>query len=240
MLADRLLQSAASFSDPAERMRHFADFYHPKAVFHGYVRDMSLDFLSARDFYAGLWSAFPDFRVRICHAVEDGEMIGFHYVWEGTHRGPFSGITPSNRQVRVEGMGLMRFEAQQVIERWNVSDSRSLMVQLRGQTSETNIPRAPNRRSVMVKRRYMVIEKFRNGDAMPVYQRFRQRGRMVPAGLTYLSSWVSDDLKRCYQLMETNDRVLLDEWMSNWSDLVEFELHPVISPEEATRKVDQS
>ena len=80
---------------------------------------------------------------------------------------------------------------------------------------------------------YMVIEHFRNGDAVPVYRRFRERGRMAPEGLTYVSSWVTPDLTRCYQLMETADRALLEEWMANWSDVVEFEVHPVITSKEA-------
>ena len=70
---------------------------------------------------------------------------------------------------------------------------------------------------------YMIIERFRDGDAVPVYRRFRERGRMAPEGLTYLSSWVTDDMTRCYQIMEAPDRAMLEEWMANWRDLVEFE-----------------
>lgn len=84
---------------------------------------------------------------------------------------------------------------------------------------------------------YMVIENFRNGDARPVYRRFRDRGRLAPAGLTYVSSWVPDTLDRCYQLMETEDRQLLDQWMANWSDIVDFEVHAVMSSNEAAEKI---
>jgi len=83
---------------------------------------------------------------------------------------------------------------------------------------------------------YMVIENFRNG-AVPVYRRFRDSGRLAPAGLLYVSSWVSDKLDRCYQLMETEDRALLDQWTANWSDLVDFEVIPVISSKEAADKI---
>jgi hypothetical protein len=89
----------------------------------------------------------------------------------------------------------------------------------------------------MSKTLYMVIENFRNGDAMPVYRRFRDRGRLAPAGLSYVSSWVSDKLDRCYQLMETEDRALLDQWIENWTDLVDFEVHAVISSAEASEKI---
>ena len=84
---------------------------------------------------------------------------------------------------------------------------------------------------------YMVIENFKNGDAVPVYRRFRDRGRLAPEGLSYISSWVNDQLDRCYQLMETEDRALLDRWIANWSDLVDFEVHPVITSKEAAEKM---
>ena len=82
---------------------------------------------------------------------------------------------------------------------------------------------------------YMVIEHFK--DVRAVYRRFRERGRMMPEGLRYISSWVDESLERCYQLMETNDPRLLDEWIANWSDLMDFEVHPVISSTEAAERV---
>jgi hypothetical protein len=80
---------------------------------------------------------------------------------------------------------------------------------------------------------YMVVEHFKNRDPVPVYQRFRDRGRMAPEGLRYVSSWIDEKLERCFQLMETSDRKLLDEWIASWSDIVEFEVYPVISSSEA-------
>jgi hypothetical protein len=60
---------------------------------------------------------------------------------------------------------------------------------------------------------------------------------MDPAGLTYVASWVDDQLERCYQLLETQDRRLLDEWMANWSDLVDFEVQAVITSDAATKRI---
>jgi hypothetical protein len=80
---------------------------------------------------------------------------------------------------------------------------------------------------------YMIIERFRNGDAAPVYQRFREKGRLAPDGLRYVNSWVTPDLKECYQVMECDDRSLLDAWIAAWDDLVEFEVRPVITSAEA-------
>ena len=78
----------------------------------------------------------------------------------------------------------------------------------------------------MRKQLYMVVEHFK--DAPAVYRRFREHGRMAPEGLVYLSSWVDEQFERCFQLMETHDRSLLDEWIAKWSDLTEFEVWPVI------------
>jgi hypothetical protein len=89
----------------------------------------------------------------------------------------------------------------------------------------------------MSKTLYMVIENFKNADAVPVYRRFRDHGRLAPPGLSYVSSWVNDKLDRCYQLMETEDRALLDQWIANWNDIVDFEVHPVISSKEAAEKI---
>ncbi len=84
---------------------------------------------------------------------------------------------------------------------------------------------------------YMVIERFRNGEAGPVYRRFGERGRMAPDGLTYVASWVDERLATCWQVMETSDRALLDRWIANWSDLVDFEVHPVLTSQEAAQRV---
>jgi uncharacterized protein DUF3303 len=84
---------------------------------------------------------------------------------------------------------------------------------------------------------YLVIEHFKNGDAIPVYRRFRDLGRLAPDGLTYVSSWITDDLKACYQIMETDNRALLNEWMAKWSDIVDFEVHPVVTSKQAAETI---
>lgn len=84
---------------------------------------------------------------------------------------------------------------------------------------------------------YMVIETFRNDDARPVYRRFRESGRLAPDGLRYVSSWVTDDFRRCYQVMECDDIALLNEWISHWRDLVDFEVIPVVTSAEAVERI---
>ncbi len=80
---------------------------------------------------------------------------------------------------------------------------------------------------------YMVIEDFHGNDPVPVYRRFRDSGRQLPDGLTYLESWITQDLTRCYQVMECDDPVLLDQWMSHWNDLMSFQVIPVVTSPEA-------
>jgi hypothetical protein len=84
---------------------------------------------------------------------------------------------------------------------------------------------------------FMIIETFRDGDPVPTYRRFRDRGRMMPLGLEYRGSWVTGDLRRCFQVMECDDRRLLDLWMANWNDITDFDVIPVITSEEAAAAV---
>jgi hypothetical protein len=84
---------------------------------------------------------------------------------------------------------------------------------------------------------YMVIERFKNQDPVPVYRRFRDHGRLAPEGVRYVSSWVDEKLERCFQLMEAPDRSRLSEWIANWSDIVEFEVYAVMESGEAAERV---
>jgi hypothetical protein len=79
---------------------------------------------------------------------------------------------------------------------------------------------------------FMVIEKFRNQDAKSVYRRFHQKGRLMPDGLEFVNSWVAADLGRCFQLMECTDIALLQQWIAEWSDLIDFEIVPVVPGKE--------
>lgn len=87
--------------------------------------------------------------------------------------------------------------------------------------------------------RYMVIEHYTQGPR-PVYERAAKHGRLLPDGLHYLDSWVVDNLQlaTCFQLMETDDLALLNLWREQWSDLVDFDVHPVISSADAAARVN--
>lgn len=84
----------------------------------------------------------------------------------------------------------------------------------------------------------MVIEHFKEGAAPEIYRRFQEKGRMMPAGLEYVSSWIDFDFKVCYQLMQTKEISLFDRWIQNWSDLMEFEIVPVLTSGEAVQKMN--
>ena len=84
---------------------------------------------------------------------------------------------------------------------------------------------------------YMIVEHFRGGDAVLVYRRFRDQGRLAPEGLRYVSSWVTGDLRRCFQIMECEDPALLAQWTARWKDLIEFEIIPVVTSAEALAAV---
>jgi Protein of unknown function (DUF3303) len=84
---------------------------------------------------------------------------------------------------------------------------------------------------------YMVIEHFKDPSGVQVYRRFRDRGRMAPAGLEYVSSWVETTYGRCFQVMQTDEPRLLEEWMANWQDLIDFEVLPVQTSAEAAAAI---
>ena len=84
---------------------------------------------------------------------------------------------------------------------------------------------------------FMVVERFRTGQAPEVYRRFRDRGRLAPEGLIYRASWVDLKFERCFQLMEAEDESLVREWARNWEDLVEFEIVPVRTSAEAAAAI---
>ena len=84
---------------------------------------------------------------------------------------------------------------------------------------------------------FMVIERFRNRDAAPVYRRLREHGRMMPDGLRYVGSWIETNFDRCFQLMECDDERLFADWMAKWNDLMDFEVVPVATSPEMQQKL---
>ena len=85
---------------------------------------------------------------------------------------------------------------------------------------------------------FMVIERFKNRDAKAVYRRFRDHGRSMPDGLRYVNSWIEASFDRCFQLMECDDARLLQQWIASWTDLIEFEIVPVVPSAETRQTIE--
>jgi hypothetical protein len=83
---------------------------------------------------------------------------------------------------------------------------------------------------------FMIIERFKNRDPSPIYARLRDKGRSMPDGLRYVDSWIEANFDRCFQLMECDDPLLLQRWILQWRDLIDFEVVPV-SPSKAVREL---
>ncbi len=84
---------------------------------------------------------------------------------------------------------------------------------------------------------FMVIEKFKNRDALAIYRRLRDQGRMMPDGLKYVSSWIEANFDRCFQLMECDDPRLFQQWVIRWRDLMDFEIVPVVSSKDTMETI---
>ena len=83
----------------------------------------------------------------------------------------------------------------------------------------------------------MVVERYKTPGGLDVYRRARDHGRLMPEGLEYVSSWVDFEFTTCFQLMKTEDRNLLELWISRWKDLVDFEVIPVQTSKEAAEAI---
>ncbi len=85
----------------------------------------------------------------------------------------------------------------------------------------------------------MVVEKFKNQDGKAVYRKLRDSGRALPEGLKFVSSYVSADLSRCFQLMETDDVTLFQRWIADWQSVVEFEVIPVVEGKDTRAAIEE-
>ena len=84
---------------------------------------------------------------------------------------------------------------------------------------------------------YMIVETYHPGAAPAIYRRARDRGRLLPPGVEYVDSWVDLDYSKCFQLMRTDDRRLIDVWIESWIDLVSFEVIAVRTSAEAAAMI---
>ena len=84
---------------------------------------------------------------------------------------------------------------------------------------------------------YMIIERFQSGKAKALYERFEEKGRMLPEGVHYINSWIDEQVSVCFQVMESDTKEKLQQWIDQWNDLADFEIIPVITSAEAKGKI---
>lgn len=116
------------FADPPRRDRYF-ELYSENVVLHGY-NGVDPGLASVKNYYAGIWSVFPDARVIAEDWIETGDKVILRFTMVGTHTQPFLGVEATGLSARLPGMTILRFEDQKCVERWSLTDTLSLLVQL--------------------------------------------------------------------------------------------------------------
>jgi Protein of unknown function (DUF3303) len=86
---------------------------------------------------------------------------------------------------------------------------------------------------------YMVIETFHPHQVKELYQRVEEKGRLLPPGVQYINSWIDEDIKTCYQVMESETKEKLLEWVDHWIDLADFQVIPVLTSAQAKEKAKE-
>lgn len=121
-------RALANFSDPLRRDQYF-ELYAPEVVLHGYgVVEPGID--SVKQYYYGFWGAIPDARVAAEDIIEAPDKVVVRFSVTGTHRGKFLGIDGTGKEIQMTGMTILRFRGQRCVERWSVTDSLALAIQL--------------------------------------------------------------------------------------------------------------
>lgn len=85
---------------------------------------------------------------------------------------------------------------------------------------------------------FMIVETFHPNKVKQLYERFAEKGRQLPEGVNYINSWIDEDIKTCYQVMESDTQEKIYEWIEHWKDLADFKIVPVITSDEAKEKVN--
>jgi len=80
---------------------------------------------------------------------------------------------------------------------------------------------------------FMIIERFHPGTVKLLYERFAEKGRLMPEDVEYINSWIDKNVSTCYQVMQSDSIDKIQVWISCWDDLADFEVIPVITSAEA-------
>ncbi len=84
--------------------------------------------------------AFPDMEMKVVDSVQSGDVVTARWRSTGTHKGELLGIAPTNKQISVEGISMVRFRDGKAQESWVQWDALGMMRTL-GVVSEPKIKR---------------------------------------------------------------------------------------------------
>jgi predicted ester cyclase len=81
-------------------------------------------------FWRKFREAFPDIRITVERAVEQGDMVAVHCRVVGRHTGGALGIAATHKPVEMWGMGIARVKDGRIVETWNSFDFMTLYQQI--------------------------------------------------------------------------------------------------------------
>lgn len=123
-----LQRGAEAFNNAPDRSGWFA--IHDASVIAEGLAPHPLDLDGIRDFYAGLWTAFPDLRITVEDLVGEGDRVAWRLTVKGTHKEEFRGVPPTGTAVEFSAQYIFRFQRGKIIQRWTNFDRLGVMVQL--------------------------------------------------------------------------------------------------------------
>ena len=123
-----LTRAAEAFNDPNSRSGWF-EIHDPSVVAHG-LGPSPLDLEGLKQFYEGLWKAFPQLRITVDDMVGEGDRVSWRLRVRGTQKAEFRGVPPTGKEVTFGAQYIFRFRDGRIVERWTNFDRLGVLVQL--------------------------------------------------------------------------------------------------------------
>ena len=83
-------------------------------------------------------AAFPDWKEHIEDIIAEGDRVVTRFTSQGTHKGVFQGIAPTDNQVTINEVAIYRISGGKIAEQWGFPDQMGLLRQVgAGQPDET-------------------------------------------------------------------------------------------------------
>ena len=108
--------------------------YDDKIRLHGYSPE-PMEKAAVRAFYENVQAALGEGergppRLVFHEIMTDQNLYCCRFTMSGTHRGPFMGVPATGKSYALNGITIMRFSGERVIERWSQADMLGLMIQI--------------------------------------------------------------------------------------------------------------